>query len=214
MACSHSHSPDTQSALLQAILTELQQVKANQTVFESKVCSIAALLWTRTQPPSRGTARIARSSPHFAPESHRQHPAPRWTLVRGAGDASRQAFRPPDFALARCAEGCRDRQVLAARDPYQCVPIQVFPSRISLLTLWWCSLPGSGRHQPDPAQLGRKDGRGARSRRRRTFGQVAQGPQRHRRLLRLVLGLPRACCGRWTHRPESQAWCVTVSLAS
>lgn len=121
MACSHSHSPDTQSALLQAILTELQQVKANQTVFESKVRSIAALLRTRTHPPSRETARIARSSPHFASESHRQHPAPRWTLVRGAGDASRQACRPPDFALARCAQGCRDRQVLAARDPHQCV---------------------------------------------------------------------------------------------
>ncbi|GAA6005735.1 uncharacterized protein JCM10292_004615 [Rhodotorula paludigena] len=49
MACSHSHSPDTQSALLQAILTELQQVKANQTVFESKLESLAL---PPTSPPS------------------------------------------------------------------------------------------------------------------------------------------------------------------
>lgn len=46
--CSHNPTTaasgaDTQSALLQAILTELQQVKANQTLFEHKVRTLSLI---------------------------------------------------------------------------------------------------------------------------------------------------------------------------
>ncbi|TNY22030.1 GTP cyclohydrolase II [Rhodotorula diobovata] len=57
--CSHNPTTaasgaDTQSALLQAILTELQQVKANQTLFEHKLESLTA----GTTSPSTSTANI------------------------------------------------------------------------------------------------------------------------------------------------------------
>ncbi|GAA5930496.1 uncharacterized protein JCM15063_004826 [Sporobolomyces koalae] len=50
--CAHSSTAADQSALLQAILSELQQVKVNQTLFEQKLESLALSPASPTSPPS------------------------------------------------------------------------------------------------------------------------------------------------------------------
>lgn len=125
--CSHkpADTPD-QSTLLQAILTELQQLKANQSVFEHK----ARLAFPIEGDPEDlhpldVTAGIARACPHFSLVASLapRHPASEWLLERPGSHCNSldQGDRYAAFAFVACEAGCCPVDLGLARDLDQCV---------------------------------------------------------------------------------------------